>query len=385
MITIRPGSHVHTLLTILPFVGEFPMRSLHLLGSERSYKDLIRKLNQPQEFRFPDNNDRITCRMLTVCGKGKRKTIRFYKGALPLLERFDEYAYQYYLDAFDEHNFSGNARHVERNHAVAEVAVMCMKAGIESRPYDLPDVMEDYIRNLQVSNPSFFLSRELKQVNDYELNKIRFTRLIGSIVYHGGCYAVYNTRDEGIKWLDEGESKIKYHLHQIFTPMLGYDFPLRNAAVFFGASFEAAMETLQTMEETYRRNKAMNPTYYNIFFVPQTEFGVRLLRVLTVYNWEERLLQALFAPADRSYNRGNFAYDAYKDGVYYLSFLSGDIWALFQFRNAVMDRPGQFVVICYPEQADAVKQYIGDKAQVQTVAMEQVEKYLGIEKKNLLE
>lgn len=46
MITIRPGSHVHTLLVLLSFVGEFPMSSLHLLGSVRSYKDLIRKLNQ---------------------------------------------------------------------------------------------------------------------------------------------------------------------------------------------------------------------------------------------------------------------------------------------------------------------------------------------------
>ena len=65
MITIRPGSHVHTLLVLLSFVGEFPMSSLHLLGSVRSYKDLIRKLNQEQEFRFHDTVFRMTCRLLT--------------------------------------------------------------------------------------------------------------------------------------------------------------------------------------------------------------------------------------------------------------------------------------------------------------------------------
>ena len=37
MITIRPGSHVHTLLSVLPFVGEYPMSALRLLGSVRSY------------------------------------------------------------------------------------------------------------------------------------------------------------------------------------------------------------------------------------------------------------------------------------------------------------------------------------------------------------
>ena len=42
MITIKPGSHIHTILTILTLVGEFPMASLGLLGSVRSYGDLIR-------------------------------------------------------------------------------------------------------------------------------------------------------------------------------------------------------------------------------------------------------------------------------------------------------------------------------------------------------
>jgi hypothetical protein len=47
MITIRPGSHVHTLLTVLSFVGEYPVTALGLLGSVRSYKDLIHKLSMP--------------------------------------------------------------------------------------------------------------------------------------------------------------------------------------------------------------------------------------------------------------------------------------------------------------------------------------------------
>ena len=89
MITIRPGSHVHTLLSILPFVGEYPMSALRLLGSVRSYKDLIHKLTQVQEFRFPDSDERFTCRLLNVCGRGNRKTVRFHKSALPMLKRWD--------------------------------------------------------------------------------------------------------------------------------------------------------------------------------------------------------------------------------------------------------------------------------------------------------
>ena len=93
MITIRPGSHVYTLIVLLSFVGEYPMSSLHLLGSVRSYKDLIRKLNQEQEFRFHDTDFWMTCRLLTVSGKKKYKTVRFHKTALPLLQNFNGRAY----------------------------------------------------------------------------------------------------------------------------------------------------------------------------------------------------------------------------------------------------------------------------------------------------
>ena len=97
MITIKPGSHVHTLITVLALAGEFPMSSLGLLGSVRSYKDLIHKLTKEQTFRIPDADERITCRLLTVSGKGKLKTIRFHKGGLVVLKQLNEGLYDRYL------------------------------------------------------------------------------------------------------------------------------------------------------------------------------------------------------------------------------------------------------------------------------------------------
>lgn len=288
MITIKPGSHVYTLITMLSFVGEFPMCSLELLGSVRSYKDLIRKLTQVQEFRLPGSGERMVCRLLTVCGKRKHKTIRFHRNALPLLRRIHADACEYYLDAFNNHSFSGNERHVGRNHLVAESVTMCMMADIESRPYELPDLIDESVRHLQVDEPCFYLARELKQVNDYELNKIRFTRLVGAIVYSGGCYAVYNNRGEMQKWMGEGESKIKFHLRSIFTPLYGSDYPLREAAVVFGSSYDVALEMLEEIKRTKKLDHGLFSTYQNIFFVPMNAFGIRHLRVLTKSNWREK-------------------------------------------------------------------------------------------------
>ena len=384
MITIRPGSHVHTLIMMLSFVGEFPVCSLHLLGSFRSYRDLIRKLTQEQEFRIPGFEDRFACRLLTVSGKQKYKTVRFHKSGLPVLEALNPDAYQYYLESFREHSFSGNQNHVDRNHRVAETAVMCLRAGIEARPTEAAYLMSNEVRRLQVQKPYFYLARELKQVNEYELNKIRFTRLAGAIVYPGGAYAVYNNRDQMLNWMGEGERKIRNHLQSIFTPMYNFSFPLREAAVMFGNSYDVALDMMEELRNTQKMDNGLFATYTNIFFIPMDDFGVRLLRILTLTNWYERLQQGLFKREVRSFGKGSFTYDAYQNGIFFLSFLDGDLWRLFRFREAILSREGNFCVYCFHEQVDFLRRYLGDRIRLATVSIESVERVFKIKEKCLL-
>lgn len=85
MVTLRPGSHVWRLLTVLSAAGEFPAQSLHLLGSERSLEKLVHRLESPQEVRSLDGAVLGSYKLLTVSGRRERRTIRLCKGALPLL------------------------------------------------------------------------------------------------------------------------------------------------------------------------------------------------------------------------------------------------------------------------------------------------------------
>lgn len=116
----RPGSQLRQLITMLSIVGEYPIRSLYLLGNERAYKALVHKLTTPETFRIPQMETEMTTRLLTVTGKGNSRSVRFYKGALPILDWLHPNAYRYYMDAFWEHKFPGNAAHRDRNHRVAE-------------------------------------------------------------------------------------------------------------------------------------------------------------------------------------------------------------------------------------------------------------------------
>lgn len=78
-------SHVHRLVTVLSFVGEYPAHSHHLLGKERVMKELVHRLTTAQTFRNDETGEEHTCRLLTITGKGREKTIRFYKAGLAIL------------------------------------------------------------------------------------------------------------------------------------------------------------------------------------------------------------------------------------------------------------------------------------------------------------
>lgn len=127
----RPGSQLRQLITMLSIVGEYPIRSLYLLGNERAYKAMVHKLTTPETFRIPQSETELTTRLLTVTGKGNGRSVRFYKGALPILDWLHPDAYRYYMDAFWEHKFPGNAAHRDRNHRVAEAVASTSWSGVE--------------------------------------------------------------------------------------------------------------------------------------------------------------------------------------------------------------------------------------------------------------
>ena len=95
-------------------------------------------------------------------------------------------------------------------------------------------------------------------------------------------------------------------------------------------------------------------------------------------------MKGLFKPEVRSYGRGSFTYDAYENGIYSLSFLDGDLWRLFRFREAILDREGSFRVVCFQEQMPFLKKYLGDKVSLSTVKLERVEQVFRIEGKSML-
>ena len=102
MIFIRDGTRARKLMLLLACVGEYPMQSVCLLGNDRVWKRRIRELQKVQDFCLSSDQERVRFQMLTVSGKGKAKTIRLHKSALPILKKVNPEAFAYYMRRFGQ-------------------------------------------------------------------------------------------------------------------------------------------------------------------------------------------------------------------------------------------------------------------------------------------
>lgn len=377
MITFRTGSFIHKLITLLSTVGEFSPHSLYLLGNKREYKELVFKLTQAQTLRNPETEDRVSLvKVVNVSGKGKYKTVRLYKSAIPILKWID--AERYYLDTFRSHKFSGDTAHIERNHRVAEAVAMFMGAGFEFREYKLPILQNSEICRQKIVKPSFYTGRYLKQFGNTDINKIIFSRIVGAAIVGDNCYAVYNTRNAVMKLYGKGESKVRYELEEIMR----YNTEIEEvkSAILFGTSDKVAISVLEEMERTDRHRLQLDAIYSNIHFVSLNEIGIRQLMLLTLPNWKERLLDLLFEPNERSFGLGSFDYDALIDGTYVLSYMDGDIVRLKRFISAVEVIKVKAVVLCFEDQVSFLQEYLKDLAQIRVLKREAVERRLNLKR-----
>lgn len=119
------------------------------------------------------------------------------------------------MDSFYGHRFPGDSAHRERNHRVAETAAMLMRSGVEIRPYLLPALQTETIRQTVTDRHAFYFARDLKKLRAGEQNKTIFTRTVGALFSTESCYTVYNTRASAMKWSGLGEFKALHSLNEL--------------------------------------------------------------------------------------------------------------------------------------------------------------------------
>ena len=82
--------------------------------------------------------------------------------------------------------------------------------------------------------------------------------------------------------------------------------------------------------------------YPHVHFIPMTEQGTRLRRLLTLSDWHEQVLAAVFPERMRVRLPGVMEYDAQDGNTLILSHLDGDIARLVRVRPALEHSGGPY-------------------------------------------
>jgi len=367
---------MYRLLCLLSVSGEFPSKSLHIFGDERTVKAMVHKMEAVEKIRLSCDNRILTTKLFQVSGKSNKRTIRLIKNALTIFNDLHNDALGYYLSSFPDNRFSGSQFHIYRNHRIGEVIAVCMMAGIETAPYMLPELKKDIIRSVIPETPSYYVARNIKKIFEAELDKTMFTRITGMLFYPGGCYAVYNTRDSVMKWSGMGEVKAQQELSEIVRTNAGLDEV--TSALLFGTSEDIALQTLIESDKSRKKQVRFDRIYQSIHFVPLNQNGIDLLKILTLPDWNEKLLSVLFSSDIRATGYSSIEFDAHYNGKYYYSHLGSDISRLIRFKESVKDQEHSFEVLCFSWQVQFLQGYLGKSVPLKPFDMPKVLKALGI-------
>jgi hypothetical protein len=264
-----------------------------------------------------------------------------------------------------------------------------MMAGAEVAPYILPKLQKDSIRKTVPDSPSFYVVRSLKCIYGAEMNKSIFTRIVGAMFYPGGVYAVYNTRNSIMKWNGRGEHRAKRELTEVVRMNANLDDT--ESALLLGYNINIALKTLlESDKETKNQPDRLDRVYNNVHFIPMTQNGVDMVRILTLPNWNEKLLNVIFKPEQRSKGFSSVEYDGQWEGRYVFSHLDSDIARLNRFYGALKlntkerkdkgEEPLQFDVICYSWQIEFLKKYLGSLVRLRMCEMPKILDALRIER-----
>lgn len=382
MIIFNINTRAFDLISLLCVTGEYPVASLGILGDRTCYRRLVTNMCKMQTYHNSETGEKITCRALNISGKGKLKTIRLTKYALPLARWVE--GSEFYTETHLKNNRSSNEQTIERHHRVAESVAIIQQSGFEYRPWYLPKIQIESRQCSTINEPSYFLPKVFRGDMSNPSQKYTFSRVVGTLMTPNKTLMVYNTRDVIMKWDGQGESRTKINVE---------NFSYRNtkkgeidSAIIMGQNLNYVLGLIHQTEKQYKLASTFQKfnlltMFYNIHYIPLNQFGAKLIQLLTLQNCHNYILSLIYN--DESLKSGSMSlnYDIYNNGVYTLSLLDYDMRRLILAKSNInmLIKEGKsftYQILCFPEQIDELYQFFGDNAEYLTVNIDELLNFL---------
>ncbi len=353
------------ILTKIAAAGEFPFKSLHMIGNKVIVQRTVRKLKEQG--------------YITTLGKGQLKTIRLTQMGISIIQDMNMSYYNHYMEISENHHFrSITAKNTKnglnqmiRRHRLAEICCILDDLGVYIFPDEKPELsLTKKDNRITPGDYIFYNSLELKHTDKRQRYKTEFTRIKGALFSPGGVYSIYNINNGLIKWNNQGEQKAQVLLMDIIN--MNYDKsygvePVVDDTIIFGKDTNTILDILKP--PTGKRDKngfellSFKNTYKNMYFIPLDIEGARLLNIIMEYNWQQRLRESVFPDEMLLSNTSTISVDcdAYnkEDDEYILLFLDGNISKLRRFKESTTDKSHNYKIICFPFQTEMLQKYMG--------------------------
>ena len=380
MIHFNKKCQAYQLVCTVALTGEYPLCLLELLGNKRMFRATLKKMMEVQTYFNDKTKETIKIKVFTIVGKGQGRCIRFLKSSYPILKWAN--LYEYYINSYGQNNFSGGEKHKERNFLIAETVGLLKSAGFECNPSKLPNLWQPNTGNLSIMpQPCFYHIRDLKGDKNFELKKTIFTRSVGSFFLHDGMYTLYNMGGQMIKLWENGETKMRHSLLELFCRNSTLRF-LPHSAILFGKDIFDGVKTLRFIynKRTNRRKSYTDSTFYsNVLFLPSDETGIRLLRCMVACkNFHFEAIKCC-KDVNESELFSQIRYTDFDKDIVYYNLLSCNISYFLSLKKLQEDNPHhKFVVFCHEHQLELVRKILPKNKTIYSFSLKVIESIAGL-------
>lgn len=243
----------------------------------------------------------------------------------------------------------------------------------------MPEDKTDLSSNDSVKSDSvcYYTINEMRecQLFDFHIDSGKDKRTIGSrafgmLVSPGGIYAIYNTGKAAMLWQKSSEGQMAYYMAQIITKKC--EKPRVSGAVkqciIIGYDMSVFENIVNNGMAIYLNTDS---GYDNMYAIPYTEDGLKMLRRMTQNEWEESLNEEILSNYDRSRN-GTIVYDGIKENDVALNFCNGNISRLKKFITGVQwvcntQENRRYKIFCYSYQQEFIHNIAPEPIEINVV------------------
>ena len=227
-------------------------------------------------------------------------------------------------------------------------------------------------RKKDSSNGYILLTREMRDIDESGLKNLTSARAIGIVNFGKRNYVIYNHNKKKMRSYGDFEERYSYFIENLLGE------PIKNSFCFmrsYTPLINSLIHTEPTNENTYILNKKI---YENQFCIPLTYQGLQQLKLFQIENFREKVKKKLLSSAE--INRAQLTiYDgvAESGNLIYLGFESNfnEIETIMNNMQTIHINKN-IQIYCFPHQSQLYEELFGNRAEINTIDMNTILKYI---------